>query len=402
MSHHVTDHVPGTLSELDRTAVAAVPSGGNWRDLPGDFPSARVRQIRDGAAAGTGSRSTYYGRLRWDRPSYTISTYITRPGNGCHIHPEHDRLITVREAARLQTFPDFVQFSGTLRARAVQVGNAVPPLLARAVGGTLPAGTVVDLFSGVGGMSIGLGMSGHDIVAEVDNDRHAVAAAQVRAGDRAVLADLSDPDTVADLSREVLRRHGRPDTVVGGPPCQGLSTAGNCDLSDPRNRLVLSFVDAVQRLRPRNVVMENVPALLFRGAHLLDEARRLLEALGYRTSVAVLHAEGYGVPQLRRRLFLQGRSDGDPVWPVPSRRVLDPSHLRWQPGHGTGGADPVDVRSAIGDLPAAAGEHLDDGVPVGSPRTPFQRWSRGELGADVLEGPVQSAMGTEALLFSVI
>jgi DNA (cytosine-5)-methyltransferase 1 len=83
----VTDHVSGSLSELDRLVIDHVPPGGNWRDLPPDFPSKRIEQIRVGASNGGGSRSTYYGRLRADRPAYTINTYMTRPGNGCFIHP---------------------------------------------------------------------------------------------------------------------------------------------------------------------------------------------------------------------------------------------------------------------------------------------------------------------------
>ena len=102
----IYDHVSGCLSELDAEMVRAVPEGGNWRNLPENIHSARVRQIRQSAARGEGSRSTYYGRLQWDRPSYTVSTYFNRPGNGCFIHPSANRLITIREAARLQSFPD--------------------------------------------------------------------------------------------------------------------------------------------------------------------------------------------------------------------------------------------------------------------------------------------------------
>ena len=146
----VTDHVAGTLSLLDKEVLRYVPAGGNWRDLPDDFPSARVKQIRESAARGEGSRSTYYGRLGWDKPSYTISTYLTRPGNGAFMHPELPRLLTVREAARLQGFPDSIRFHGTLRQRCIQVGNAVPPLLAYRLGSTVAAGSVVDLFGGGG------------------------------------------------------------------------------------------------------------------------------------------------------------------------------------------------------------------------------------------------------------
>ena len=91
MNHKVDSHTSGTLSDLDRAVVAAVPPGGDWRNLPVDFPSQRVQQIRAGAANGGGSRSTYYGRLREDRPAYTINTFITRPGNGCFIHPIANR-----------------------------------------------------------------------------------------------------------------------------------------------------------------------------------------------------------------------------------------------------------------------------------------------------------------------
>lgn len=108
----IYDHAAGALSDLDREIVAAVPAGGNWRDLPETFASKRVEQIRRSAARGEGSRSTYYGRLRWDRPAYTISTYFNRPGNGCFIHPDAPRLLTVREAARLQSFPDAYRFFG--------------------------------------------------------------------------------------------------------------------------------------------------------------------------------------------------------------------------------------------------------------------------------------------------
>lgn len=68
MTDKVDSHTSGTLSDVDRIVVTSVPPGGNWRDLPDDFPSQRVRQIRHGAANGGGSRSTYYGRLRNDRP----------------------------------------------------------------------------------------------------------------------------------------------------------------------------------------------------------------------------------------------------------------------------------------------------------------------------------------------
>ena len=291
MTDKVDSHRSGTLSALDLDVVHAVPPGGNWRDLPEDFPSQRVRQIRHGSKNGGGSRSTYYGRLRWDHPAYTINTFITRPGNGCFIHPSADRLITAREAARLQSFPDSTTFVGPLRARAMQIGNAVPPLLAYQLGRVIPPGPFVDLFCGAGGMSIGFELAGHGLVAAADSDRNAVKAAQANSPDGELVEqmDLADLPSLTRLARAAMRR--APDglaAVVGGPPCQGFSTAGPCRIGDDRNRLVRTFLSAVKLMKPAVVVMENVPALLWRGKAFLDELLGELDKLGYNAEYALL------------------------------------------------------------------------------------------------------------------
>lgn len=382
----ITNHISGTLSSTDRLVIAAVPCGGNWRHLPLDFPSRRVDQIRRGAAAGKGSRSTYYGRLSWDRPSYTISTFFNRPGNGCFIHPEAPRLLTVREAARLQTFPDWFHFTGSGRAPYVQVGNAVPPLLAYQLGRVLGPGLSVDLFCGAGGLSLGLKMAGHTVIAAIDNEPSAIATYQLNHGDGdiAFLSDLSDSSQREVAMKEVLRRSGgeRIHLLAGGPPCQGFSTAGKCESSDPRNKLVFAFLSSVEVLRPRFVLMENVPALVFRrGRHVLATLRQSLHALGYATSAIVAHAEGYGIPQLRRRLFLLASRE-DIRWPLPWRGILPPHHLSFQPGAigSFDGPSPLNVREAIGDLPLMEAPTNGDAIGYSSdPVSELQRWARGEL-----------------------
>src|SRR5688572_12906421 len=90
ITNRIPNHFSPALSELDLTIARAVPPGGNWKNIPESVPSQRLKQIRESFAAGEGSRSTYYGRLRPDAPSYTISTYISRPGNGCHIHYDYN------------------------------------------------------------------------------------------------------------------------------------------------------------------------------------------------------------------------------------------------------------------------------------------------------------------------
>ena len=82
----IPNHYTPKLSDLDLQMVRAIPPGGNWKNIPVSIPSKRLEQIRESYARGGGSRSTYYGRLRPDAPSYTISTYFNRPGNGCYIH----------------------------------------------------------------------------------------------------------------------------------------------------------------------------------------------------------------------------------------------------------------------------------------------------------------------------
>src|ERR1043165_3606815 len=111
----IPNHFSAKLSDLDLRMVREIPPGGNWKNIPVSVPSKRLEQIRQGFKEGKGSRSTYYGRLSPSKPSYTISTYVNRPGNGCFVHydPKQQRVISQREAARLQTFPDDFAFTGS-------------------------------------------------------------------------------------------------------------------------------------------------------------------------------------------------------------------------------------------------------------------------------------------------
>lgn len=386
--HCVRDHVAGTLSKLDEEVVKHVPPGGNWRDLPADFPSARVRQIRESAARGEGSRSTYYGRLAWERPAYTISTYLTRPGNGAFIHPVMPRLLTVREAARLQSFPDEVRFHGTLRQRAMQIGNAVPPLLAYHLGRSIPAGPAVDLFAGAGGLGLGLSWAGHDVIASVDNNPDACRTLAAHDGAQLVLErDLSDAEQMDDLVARVDKRlrNQRLGLLAGGPPCQGFSTAGSCRADDPRNELVLSFLRLVERLEPSHVLFENVVALRWRGRTFLGEVTERLSRMGYAVDVRVLHAEAYGVPQLRRRLVLRASPAAEqPVWPQPTNAILRPSYPLDQPGIHLETPAPQTVDDAIADLAVPTAPALDVPVAALTAESTYARWARGETDIEEL------------------
>ncbi|MCM1145800.1 MAG: DNA cytosine methyltransferase [Lachnoclostridium sp.] len=122
----VTEHFIPQMSELDKYICSHVKPGGNYMDIPADVKSARIQRLQR-----EGGHTTCYGRMAPDKPAYTVNTYFNRPNVGCNIHYREDRLITVREALRLQSFPDdYVIVSSSKKGRNLIVGNAVPPLLA--------------------------------------------------------------------------------------------------------------------------------------------------------------------------------------------------------------------------------------------------------------------------------
>ncbi len=128
-ANSITEHFIPTMSELDKYIISYVKPGGNYMDIPKDVKSERIRRLQK-----EGGHTTCYGRLDPDMPSYTINTYFNRPNVGCNIHYKENRLITVREALRLQSFPDSYKIvSRSKQGRNIIVGNAVPPLLAKVI-----------------------------------------------------------------------------------------------------------------------------------------------------------------------------------------------------------------------------------------------------------------------------
>lgn len=120
------DHEAGTLGERHLNLVRHVPPGGTWRDIPPHLLPDRFQ----GGMRRTDS-TNLLGRLDPERPSYTITTQFNNVTAGCFTHPTEDRALSVREGARLQSFPDRFEFTGSISSRCRQIGNAVPPLLAQ-------------------------------------------------------------------------------------------------------------------------------------------------------------------------------------------------------------------------------------------------------------------------------
>ncbi|MBW6396041.1 DNA (cytosine-5-)-methyltransferase [Thermus sp. SYSU G05001] len=387
--YRLFNHQTSSLSELDLEMIRHVPAGGNWRDIPASIPSKRLEQIRK-----SGGRTTYYGRLRWDAPAYTINTYFNRPGNGTFIHPDdgsdgrppQHRLISFREAARLQSFPDRYRFYGPKSSLLKQIGNAVPPLLAYAVARQLDGETVAEVFAGAGGMSLGFALAGFAVLSALDIDRHAMTTYGANhPSTEVIVGDILDPGTREQFVEETLSKLGGQDLdgLIGGPPCQGFSTAGWRRADDPRNRLWVAYMWVLEALRPRWFVLENVPGMASmkaRGAEdgqiggrltVLDVMIRAFRDLGYRLDVGVLNAVDFGVPQRRKRLFVIGtRDDQRQTYTLPRPLV----------------ERPLTVRDAIGNLPPLG---VNDGkeelvLRELPPRTLYQSWVQGEIGVEDL------------------
>lgn len=255
--------------------------------------------------------------------------------------------------------------------------------------------TCLDLFAGCGGLTIGLGQAGIKVSWANEIDAH-TAETYRRSHPGCTVFE----EDVNLLYRRLLDRDtdlpspGEVDLVAGGPPCQGFSGYNrHRSAEDPRNSLVESFLDVVAHLKPRYVLMENVPGMLS-----LDEGRvpalllAALESFGYQARLGILQAGYYGVPQNRWRVFIVAATAGLelPAFPLPEHvfprttifgatafraNVVKPPNsktdLFWQ------SAPTVTVWDAISDLPeipngggAEAYEHAT------APRCAYQQMLR--------------------------
>jgi len=132
-SGKVSLHTMPTMSVLDQEFVRHIPPGGNYMDIPDHISTIRIKKFKV-----SGGRTTTYGRLHPDFPAYTINTYFNRPNVGSNYHHREERLITVREALRLQSFPDdYIPYFKNQRSLHMQIGNAVPPLMAQGIAESL-------------------------------------------------------------------------------------------------------------------------------------------------------------------------------------------------------------------------------------------------------------------------
>jgi DNA (cytosine-5)-methyltransferase 1 len=159
----------------------------------------------------------------------------------------------------------------------------------------------VDLFAGCGGLTVGLRQAGFRIIGAVELDETAHATYVANHGKVA-----GKPRDIRQVKgSNFVEAGGKVDLVAGCPPCQGFSSlTSKKGGKDPRNRLVAEFARIVREVRPRAVMMENVPGLADRGGALFFDLLEDLKSLGYMAEWRVLQVADYGVPQRRRRLVL--------------------------------------------------------------------------------------------------
>jgi DNA (cytosine-5)-methyltransferase 1 len=167
----------------------------------------------------------------------------------------------------------------------------------------------VDLFAGVGGMTLGFEQAGFDVLASVEIDPIHCAVHKFNFPFWTVLCKSVEDTTGKEIRNNSNIGNQEIDVVFGGPPCQGFSLIGKRSFDDPRNSLVFHFIRLVIELQPKFFVLENVKGMTV-GKHkefLSEIINQFLES-GYQVNenYQVLNAANYGVPQNRERLFLVG------------------------------------------------------------------------------------------------
>lgn len=233
-----------------------------------------------------------------------------------------------------------------------------------------------DLFSGAGGLSLGLQAAGYRVVIGIDRDREATETHRHHFGGLTVNWDLGDPERVAKVAQ--LIRDAGIELLAGGPPCQPFSRAGrskirhrilhgHADPSEERRHLWHSFLKVVMIAQPAAVLMENVPDMVLdKDMFILRTMVHEMESLGYAVEERVVDTSQYGVPQFRQRLILVALRDKTAfTWPSPL-------------------PDQVTVGNAIADLPEVEGGwRPEEGWQrYEGPKSPFQRRMREGIDGD--------------------
>lgn len=245
--------------------------------------------------------------------------------------------------------------------------------------------TVADIFAGCGGLSHGFTRTGlFDVVLGTDIDERSLdtfAHNHSKHGSNPItvpgdIREIAPSDLAKKLVPLGLDQPGALDVLVGGPPCEGfsqnrrqevvLSTGERVfmrnplDSNDPRNDLFRYFLVLVELLRPKMVIIENVPQMVSsRKGATVQEIKRTLSKFGYEVSWKILTATDFGVPQKRRRAFVVAWKQGldSFEWPTPTHGTEEESNGLWSKFKPV-----VTTFDAISDLPPALKKEAGRGI----------------------------------------
>lgn len=180
----------------------------------------------------------------------------------------------------------------------------------------------VDIFSGAGGLSCGMEMSGMKCLLGVDSNKHAINTFQLNHKDANTFCGDIKELTKSKLLE--LTGNEKINAVVGGPPCQGFSTAGLGNPDDERNELFLEFIRIVKVLKPDYVIVENVTGLLAKkNEKTLTSILSQFKKLGFNMNVRVMSAQEYGVAEKRKRtIFIGSKINQEIKFPKPTHDTI--------------------------------------------------------------------------------
>ena len=228
---------------------------------------------------------------------------------------------------------------------------------------------LLDLFCGAGGLSLGFERRNFKVVKAIDFAKHAIATYNFNRDDK--VAEVKD---VKEIDEEYISNLGQIDGIIGGPPCQGFSTAGDRIIDDERNVLYREYFKILEMVNPKFFLIENVTGILtFKKGAIVADIKKRAEKLGYTISMQTLNTQDYGIPQVRKRVIFVGIKNelmhGEFEFPKPNGVT-------------------VSIEEAIGDLPSL--DKCEDNTKYNhEPQTEYEKYIRN--GCTELHNHMQSA-----------
>lgn len=227
---------------------------------------------------------------------------------------------------------------------------------------------LLDLFCGAGGLSLGFEANNFEVVKAIDINKHAVET--YNHNRKKCIAEVKD---ISEINEDFIEKLGGVDGIIGGPPCQGFSTAGQRIIDDERNKLYREYFKILEITHPKFFVIENVTGILnFAKGLVKDDIINRANALGYNVFYKVLDTSEYGIPQIRKRVIFIGFDNklfkNDFVFPEGNKQL-------------------VSIEEAISDLPSL--DNNEDNTRYKyEPKSEYQKYIRN--GCEVLTNHFQS------------